>query len=89
MELNLTIWKDRLDWKTDEVIEQEAEVEVVVSHDEAEPSVGLSEHLDIVSAHWASDGEEVSLDASDKRGIERAVRDLISDPTGGNPHVEY
>lgn len=79
MELNLTIWKDRLDWETDEVIEQEAEVEVVVSFEEAEPSVGLGEHLDIVSAHWASDGEEVSLDASDKRGIEHDARTLINE----------
>lgn len=82
MELNLTIWKDRLDWETDEVIEQEAEVEVVVSFEEAEPSVGLGEHLDIVSAHWASDGEEVSLDASDKRGIEHDARTLINEGGG-------
>ena len=81
MELNLTIWKDRLDWETDEVIEREAEVDVVVevSEQEAEPSVGLGEHLDIVSAHWASDGEEVSLDASDKRGIEHDARTLINE----------
>ena len=89
MELNLTIWKDRLDWETDEVIEREAEVEVVVSFEEAEPSVGLGENLDIVSAHWASDGEEANLELNDKRGVERSARALINDPTGGNPHVEY
>ena len=89
MELNLTIWKDRLDWETDEVIEQEAEVEVVVSFEEADPSVGVGEHLDIVSAHWASDGEGVDLELNDKWGVERSARALINDPTGGNPHVEY
>tara|TARA_R110001599_G_C12124919_1_gene649237 strand:+ start:368 stop:637 length:270 start_codon:yes stop_codon:yes gene_type:complete len=89
MEINLTIWKDRIDWETDEVIEPDAEVEVLVSFEEAEPSVGLGENLDIMSANWASDGEEADLDRNDKRGVEQDVRDLINDPTGGNPHVEY
>jgi len=89
MELTLTIWKDRIDEETDEVIEREAEVEVVVSFEEAEPSVGLGENLDIVCAHWLSDGEQVDLERDDKWGVERSARDLINDPTGGNPHVEY
>ena len=78
MRMNITIWKDRLDWETDEVIEQEAEVDVVVevSDQELQPN---GRYLNIVGAHWVGDGEEVDLDLNEKWGVEARALATINE----------
>ena len=54
-----------------------AEVEVVASWQEEEPSVGLSGELDIVSAQWARDGADVDLTSIERLSIADQASVLI------------
>ena len=88
MELNITIWKMRMcdDCDSyhpdpcpecDDILDEDAEVEVVASWQEEDRSVGLSGDLDIVSAQWAKDGGDVSLSVPDRRTVAERARDII------------
>ena len=90
MELNITIWKMRMCDDCDSyhpdpcpecddsgILDEDAEVEVVASWQEEEPSVGLSGELDIVSAQWARDGADVDLTSIERLSIADQASVLI------------